>query len=222
MVGLRLSLPLSPLSALSLPLSPPPSRFLTGTHTCGFDSNDRWKKKWTTIKFPNKGSVFDYYINAKTGAFAPWADLVSDVAYDSKLTPMTSVFVPTAETSSFTYFLDMMLELRAPIMFVGPAGTGKTQLVKGKLASLPEGNMSLNINFNYFTDVISFQKILESQLEKKAGVNYGPPGTTSSSTLLMISTCQSWTLTTPRCPSPTFANISAGDTGSIARSSLRR
>jgi dynein heavy chain len=28
----------------------------------------------------------------------------------------------------------MMLELRAPIMFVGPAGTGKTQLVKGKLA----------------------------------------------------------------------------------------
>ena len=135
-----------------------------------------WKKKWTTIKFPQKGTVFDYYINAKTGAFAPWADLVTDVAYDSKLTPMTSVFVPTAETSSFTYFLDMMLELRAPIMFVGPAGTGKTQLVKGKLASLPEGNMSLNINFNYFTDVISFQKILESQLEKKAGVNYGPPG----------------------------------------------
>ena len=36
--------------------------------------------------------------------------------------------------------------------------------------------MSLNINFNYFTDVLSFQKILESQLEKKAGVNYGPPG----------------------------------------------
>ncbi len=27
------------------------------------------------------------------------------------------------------------------------------------------------------TDVISFQKVLESPLEKKAGVNYGPPGT---------------------------------------------
>ena len=61
-------------------------------------------------------------------------------------------------------------------MFVGPAGTGKTALVKGKLATQPEGIMSLNINFNYFTDVLSFQKILESQLEKKAGVNYGPPG----------------------------------------------
>ncbi|KAJ9515913.1 hypothetical protein QJQ45_016901, partial [Haematococcus lacustris] len=37
--------------------------------------------------------------------------------------------------------------------------------------------MSMSISFNYFTDVISFQKVLESPLEKKAGVNYGPPGT---------------------------------------------
>lgn len=36
---------------------------------------------------------------------------------------------------------------------------GKTQLVKGKLASLPEDLMSLSISFNYFTDVVSFQKV---------------------------------------------------------------
>jgi dynein heavy chain len=102
------------------------------------DFDKWWKRKWTTIKLPGKGTVFDYYINAKTGKFAPWADLVPEVEYDSQLTPMTSVFVPTPETSSFTYFLDMMLDLRAPIMFVGPAGTGKTQLVKGKLATQPE------------------------------------------------------------------------------------
>lgn len=39
------------------------------------------------------------------------------------------------------------------------AGVGKTQLVKGKLASLPEDLMSLSISFNYFTDVVSFQKV---------------------------------------------------------------
>ena len=33
------------------------------------------------------------------------------------------------------------------------------------------------INFNYYTDAISFQRILEGQLEKKAGRNFGPPGT---------------------------------------------
>ena len=140
------------------------------------DFDKWWKRTWSAVKFPGKGSVFDYYINAKSGKFVPWADLVPEVEYDSQVTAMSSLFVPTAETSAFTYFLDMMLELKAPIMFVGPAGTGKTALVKGKLASQPEGIMSLNINFNYFTDVLSFQKILESQLEKKAGVNYGPPG----------------------------------------------
>ena len=39
--------------------------------------------------------------------------------------------------------------------------------MKGKLAQLPEEMASLSISFNYFTDVISFQKILESPLEKK-------------------------------------------------------
>lgn len=136
-----------------------------------------WKSKWTAVKFPGKGTVYDFYINPKTGKFAQWSDLVTDVAYDSRVTPMGSVFVPTAETASFTYFLEMMLSLRKPIMFVGPAGTGKTQIVKGKLAALPEGMLSMSISFNYFTDVISFQKNLESQLEKKMGINYGPPGT---------------------------------------------
>ena len=44
-------------------------------------------------------------------------------------------------------------------MFVGGAGVGKTQLVKGKLAALPEEIMSLAIAYNYFTDVASFQKV---------------------------------------------------------------
>lgn len=38
---------------------------------------------------------------------------------------MASVFVPTAETSSLRYFLDMMVSLRKPIMFVGGAGVGE-------------------------------------------------------------------------------------------------
>ena len=75
-------------------------------------------------------------------------------------------------------------------MFVGPASTGKTQLVKGKLAS--EGNMSLNINFNYFT-VSSHSRRSLSPSWREGGCQLRAPGTTNSSTLLMISTCQSWT-----------------------------
>ncbi|DBA86689.1 TPA: Dynein alpha chain, flagellar outer arm [Trebouxia sp. C0004] len=135
-----------------------------------------WKGTWTTVKIPGKGTIYDYFVNFKTSKFTPWTDLVTDIDYDSGM-PMSSLFVPTAETSSLRFFLDLMVGLKKPIMFVGGAGVGKTQLVKGKLAQLPEDMASLAISFNYFTDVISFQKILESPLEKKAGINYGPPGT---------------------------------------------
>jgi dynein heavy chain len=105
-----------------------------------------------------KGTVYDYFVNAKTAKFQPWAELVNDVEYDSSV-PMNTVFVPTAETSSLRFFLDLMVDGHKPIMFVGGAGVGKTQLVKGKLGSLPEELMSLSISFNYFTDVVSFQKV---------------------------------------------------------------
>lgn len=65
-----------------------------------------------------KGTVYDYFVNGKTGKFQPWAELVVDVQYDSSR-PMNSMFVPTAETSSLRFFLDMMVELHKPVMFVG-------------------------------------------------------------------------------------------------------
>ena len=43
-------------------------------------------------------------------------------------------------------------------------------MVKGKLGSFGEDMMALSIAFNYFTDVASFQKILEGPLEKKVHI----------------------------------------------------
>lgn len=62
------------------------------------------------------------------------------------------------------FFVDDLL--RARVIY---DAAGKTQLVKGKLAGLGEDTMALPISFNYFTDVNSFQNILESSLEKKVG-----------------------------------------------------
>jgi dynein heavy chain len=67
-----------------------------------------------------KGTVYDYFVNAKTGKFQPWAEVVQEVQYTGSQA-MSSVFVPTAETSSLRFFLDMMVDLHKPIMFVGGA-----------------------------------------------------------------------------------------------------
>ena len=91
--------------------------------TCRKNFDKWWKTAWTTVKMPGKGTVYDYYVNFKTLKFTPWTDLVTEIDYDSAV-PMSTVFVPTAETSSLRYFLDMMVGLKKPIMFVGSAGVG--------------------------------------------------------------------------------------------------
>ncbi|KAG7261788.1 hypothetical protein CRUP_006796 [Coryphaenoides rupestris] len=62
-------------------------------------------------------------------------------------------------------------------MLVGFGRTGKSVLVGDKLSSLdPERYATKNVPFNYYTTSAMLQAVLEKPLEKKAGRNYGPPG----------------------------------------------
>ena len=109
-----------------------------------------WKGKWTAIKLPSKGSVFDYFIDRQSQKFVPWSQVVPQIDYVST-TPMDAVTVPTGETASISFYLDLLVELRRPALLVGLAGAGKTALINGKLRVLPEDYSSLTINFNYYT-----------------------------------------------------------------------
>lgn len=61
-------------------------------------------------------------------------------------------------------------------MLVGSAGTGKSVLIQEKLNTLPESYNVGNVPFNFYTTSEMLQRVLEKPLEKKAGRNYGPPG----------------------------------------------
>ena len=88
------------------------------------------------------------------------------------------MLVHTQETIRVRYFMDLLMEKRRPIMLVGSAGTGKTVLVGDKFAAMdPDTVMVTNVPFNYYTTSAMLQSVLEKPLEKKAGRNYGPPGT---------------------------------------------
>ena len=87
------------------------------------------------------------------------------------------MLVHTVETTCFRYFIDLLMAHRRPVMLVGGAGCGKTVLINDKLQSLGEDMMVTMIPFNYYTTSLMLQQIMEKPLEKKAGRNYGPPGT---------------------------------------------
>lgn len=35
-----------------------------------------WRSEWKGVAFPDKGLVFDYYVNPEAGEMTPWADRV--------------------------------------------------------------------------------------------------------------------------------------------------
>jgi dynein heavy chain len=135
-----------------------------------------WKNKWLSVKFPTKGMVYDFFIEKATLRFTSWSSIVPTLEYGPD-TSMQRTTVPTPETTALNSLLDLFIIRRHPAMLVGVAGTGKTALIQGKLRALDADFLSLVINFNYYTDAASLQKILEAPLEKKAGKNYGPTGT---------------------------------------------
>ncbi|KAK6170907.1 hypothetical protein SNE40_019193 [Patella caerulea] len=135
-----------------------------------------WTTDFKTIKFPHQGTVFDYYIDSETKKFELWTKRVQPFELDPDI-PLQAAMVHTAETTRVKYFLDMLVEKRRPVMLVGNAGTGKTVLMADKLLNLSEDYMVANVPFNFYTTSEMLQRILEKPLEKKAGRNYGPPGT---------------------------------------------
>ncbi|XP_046391607.1 dynein beta chain, ciliary-like [Ischnura elegans] len=134
-----------------------------------------WVNEFKAVKFPSQGTVFGYYIDRETKKFLPWTDMVSHFELDPDL-PLQATLVPTSETTCYTFFMNMLMARKHPIMLVGGAGCGKSVIVNEKLASLSENYLVTNIPFNFYTTSEMLQKMLEKPLEKKAGRNFGPPG----------------------------------------------
>ena len=165
-----------------------------------------------------KGSVFDYYINAKKGKFESWANLLK-AGGGVRLASHCDVAHHGANAGDVVVhlLLDMMLELRARIMFIGAAGTGKTTLVKGKLAAQPEGIMSLNINFNYFTDVADrSRRSWRAGAGEEGGRKLWPAAEQEDDLLCGRLNMPKLDRTTPPCLSRRFGSILAGATSSTA------
>ena len=120
-------------------------------------------------------TVFDYAFDFNSGDIVPWYEKVS--SYSSSSSDMGVMIVPTVDTVRLSYLVDKLAKCGSPIMFVGPAGTGKTILVNEYLSSLTASDESYKnalINMNYYTDSASFQLQLEQYIDKRSGKTYGP------------------------------------------------
>merc|ERR1719482_1552234 len=133
-----------------------------------------WKNEMKTIKFPSKGTVFDYFVEGSR--MEEWSTIVETIEYSSE-TPMGEVTVPNTETVAMNFCMKALLNVRQPVMLIGLAGCGKTQTCNGLLKNLdPEVFCHHAINFNFYTDFNLLMTMMDIPLEKKAGRLFAPPG----------------------------------------------
>lgn len=134
-----------------------------------------WVSEWKNVQFPEKGLVYDYYVDEEQCLMMPWEEKVPKFQYFPG--DFANMFVPTVETTRLTYFLDSLVANKHHLMFVGNTGTGKSAIMINKLRNMNAESMSYStISMNSLSDAPNTQVILEQSLEKKSGVRYGPPG----------------------------------------------
>ncbi|XP_015187538.1 PREDICTED: dynein beta chain, ciliary-like [Polistes dominula] len=135
-----------------------------------------WQNEFKAVTFPSTGTVFHYFIDTETKRWLPWESKVTSFELDMDI-PIQASLVSTGETVRLRFFMDILMKKKLPVMLVGSAGSGKSIIVAEKLATLPDNYNMANVSLNYYTTSEMLQRILEKHLEKKAGRNYGPPGT---------------------------------------------
>eukprot|EP00227_Mantoniella_beaufortii_P011774 CAMPEP_0197579874 /NCGR_PEP_ID=MMETSP1326-20131121/3768_1 /TAXON_ID=1155430 /ORGANISM="Genus nov. species nov., Strain RCC2288" /LENGTH=4505 /DNA_ID=CAMNT_0043143449 /DNA_START=243 /DNA_END=13760 /DNA_ORIENTATION=+ len=134
-----------------------------------------WTSEWKTVLFPEKGLVFDYYVDDKC-QMVTWDEKVESFGYNTA-DAFANIFVPSVESTRLSYFLNSFIANKHYCMFVGNAGTGKTALMRENLKQMDSEAWNFStVNMNNFMDASALQVIIEQPLEKKSGVRFGPPG----------------------------------------------
>ncbi|GMH98843.1 hypothetical protein TrLO_g14194 [Triparma laevis f. longispina] len=143
--------------------------------------SDWWRNQYKSVRLPTRDTIFDYWLDPVSNKFEPWKASPSfkTVQFDSRTMQMSDITVPTTETASILFWSDILVKKGCPLMLVGPAGTGKTQLISGLIRDFnPEEHLSVTVNMNFYSTAVATMTALEAPLQKRTGSTYGPPGST--------------------------------------------
>lgn len=120
-------------------------------------------------------SFYDYFLDIKEKVWVAWEWLVPGYIHDREKR-FSEILVPTVDTIRTTYLLQLMNQIRRPIILIGETGTSKTAIIQDFLRNLdPDIYILLNINFSSRTSSLDVQMNLESSVEKRTKEIYGPP-----------------------------------------------
>lgn len=130
-------------------------------------------------KHPNNkpSIVFDFYVK-HPGKWELWDDLVINYQYPDTATPdYASILVPIVDNVRINYLINCIAKQGKAVLLLGEQGSAKTVMMKAYMKNAnPDLIMGRSFNFSSATSPYQFQKTIESYVEKRSGMTFGPPG----------------------------------------------
>uniref|UniRef100_T1GRE7 Dynein heavy chain 3 AAA+ lid domain-containing protein n=1 Tax=Megaselia scalaris TaxID=36166 RepID=T1GRE7_MEGSC len=139
-----------------------------------------YERNLSRLDYPSgdtENTIFDFFVS-EAGAWQSWKSLVTPYLYPEVSTPdYLSILVPIVDNVRIDYLIGTIANQEKAVMLIGEQGTGKTVMMKNYMKKLSaETHMSRSFNFSSATSPYQFQKTIESYVEKRVGVTFGPPG----------------------------------------------
>ncbi|XP_055507859.1 dynein axonemal heavy chain 3 [Leucoraja erinacea] len=146
----------------------------------GMDDNNPRPKSVKLTKnniFPERGTVYDYYFKkVGSGQWTLWTDYITTENEIPSGAKVSDLIIPTVETARQTFFLEVYISHKIPLLLLGPTGTGKSVLTNNFLMQLPKDRYIPNcISLSARTSANQTQDIIMSKLDRRKKGIYGPP-----------------------------------------------
>lgn len=123
--------------------------------------------------FPEKMLMSDYKFD---GIETWWPWLKSEEATFSDGTHITHALVPTKETNTMMYWLNLSIKIAVPIVIVGDTAVGKSFTIRQFLNELPKEKFIHSVlNLAANTKPQTVQEIVMSKLDRRRKGVFGPP-----------------------------------------------
>eukprot|EP01041_Mallomonas_annulata_P002980 gene2980-5847_t len=122
-------------------------------------------------------TLFEYRINTDSMDWERWAAPTWEYPTNIEEPDFSSMLVPTMETTRASFLLLQLHKRKRGVLMTGGSGTAKTSAALMFLDTIGSDTMRLKKTcFSSATSAANFQMTVESELDKRGGKNYGPPG----------------------------------------------